>query len=126
MDRMSKQIADFWSRGTRNDGGCLEWNGALNTCGYGVLRFAGRIVLAHRLAYRLTHPDWRPHQGRRPYVLHRCDNRRCFEPSHLMAGSHEENMRQMKARGRSRRSRQWKNYGEPRDILVFRSHYDCP
>lgn len=34
-------------------------------------------------------------------VCHHCDNRACFEISHLYVGSHTDNMRDMASRGRS-------------------------
>jgi hypothetical protein len=34
------------------------------------------------------------------YVLHRCDNRRCCNPSHLFVGTQQDNMDDMLAKGR--------------------------
>jgi hypothetical protein len=41
------------------------------------------------------------------FVLHTCDNRGCINPDHLYAGTHQENMRDVVIRGRSKGHR-WK------------------
>ena len=46
--------ADAWRRVRARcvwDGDCLIWQGALNGCGYGVIRVNGRNVRVHRIAY---------------------------------------------------------------------------
>lgn len=69
--------------------GCRIWTGATDSCGYGRLRWKGKIVKAHRLA-------WESHFGPIPdgmEVCHRCDTPPCDEPSHLFLGTHLENHR---------------------------------
>lgn len=81
--------------------GCWEWTGSINpVTGYGQLSawVDGKRTLftAHRAAYLAVHaliPDGM-------HILHSCDNRACFNPSHLRAGSHRENMGDMISKGR--------------------------
>jgi hypothetical protein len=78
---------------------CWEWDGALQTAGYG---FFGGSELAHRLVYRLI-------VGEIPegmHVLHSCDNPPCCNPRHLWIGSNRDNrvdaMRKGRPQGRPR------------------------
>jgi hypothetical protein len=67
-------------------GDCWNWLGSTNRHGYGDLR-SGPIRAVHRLS-------WVVHNGAIPSglcVLHKCDNPRCFNPSHLFLGTHAEN-----------------------------------
>ena len=54
-----------------------------------------RIVGAHRAAFFLLHGRWPVGDA-----LHNCDRPICFNPHHLRDGSHTDNMRDMKAKGR--------------------------
>lgn len=68
----------FWSRVIKTTG-CWEWTGSKTSGGYGNVRFQGRNVYAHRLAYTL-------HRGAIPDGLvidHLCRNRSCVRPDHL-------------------------------------------
>lgn len=76
--------------------GCLEWTGATGSHGYGVLNVGGAIVSVHRLAYELAFGAIEPDS----FVCHRCDNKRCIEPTHLFAGTPGDNARDMTAKGR--------------------------
>lgn len=89
----------FFSRvATANVNGCCLWLGRPTSGGYGILFFDGQYRRAHIVAFFLA-------TGRWPslFVLHSCDVRACVSPDHLREGSHQENMADMKARGRAPR-----------------------
>lgn len=78
---------------------CKEWQGKKTASGYGVTYIGGGMRYAHREAYAA-------HVGIAyseivGEVRHKCDNRGCYEPEHLEAGSHADNMRDMRERGRA-------------------------
>lgn len=82
--------------------GCHVWIGAIGNSGYGKLGIGGaggKTVSAHRLSFEhVAGPI--PHGQ---FVLHRCDDTRCVNPTHLFLGTHTDNMRDMRAKGRARR-----------------------
>lgn len=89
----------FWSRVKKTDN-CWIWIGDKTPEGYGRLRVCGKSVLTHRYSYEL-------HHGPIPedkFVLHSCpegDRPDCVNPEHLRLGTHIDNMRDMRERGRA-------------------------
>jgi hypothetical protein len=75
--------------------GCLEWQGCLIS-GYASARVGGKPTRLHR-AIEEHH---RGPLGPGEQALHRCDNRRCLEESHLFRGTHEINHLDKIAKGR--------------------------
>lgn len=76
---------------------CWYWTGCLSSIGYGLC-----LALGENVAHRVS---WVLHHGRIPdglNVLHKCDVRNCVNPGHLFLGTHQENMRDMMAKGRWR------------------------
>lgn len=90
----------FWAKVRKGDD-CWEWTAAIADTGYGIITIVdGNSGAAHRLSYEF-------HFGPIPdglCVMHKCDNRKCVRPDHLMLGTTADNNRDMTEKGR-RRSR---------------------
>lgn len=80
-----------------DENGCWLWQGHVRKNGYCRTTVRRKPVYVHRLAYKLA-------KGRMPPshldVRHDCDNRRCCNPDHLIAGTRLANMLDAKAKGR--------------------------
>ena len=82
--------------GEKDEKGCMLWTMSKDKNGYGQVAVAGKVLKTHRLAYELVN-------GAIPTgmcVRHKCDNPPCCNPEHLEVGTHAENMRDKKERGR--------------------------
>jgi hypothetical protein len=81
----------------RSDTECWEWLSGKDTGGYGRFSHSGKGTKAHRFA-------WEDHFGESlgdRIVLHTCDNPLCCNPSHLKAGTYEENNKDRTQKGRT-------------------------
>jgi HNH endonuclease len=67
----------FWSLVDKTDS-CWIWKGPTAGAGYGVLRFQGERIYAHRFSYELYHRCEPEHT-----IDHLCRNRLCVNPTHL-------------------------------------------
>jgi hypothetical protein len=76
--------------------GCMEWQRYKNDKGYGAPIFERRHWQANRLAYVLAIGPIPPDL----FVLHRCDNPACCEPTHLFLGDNLTNILDMRAKKR--------------------------
>ena len=110
----------FWRRirrgcGPRRD--CWNWQGCLKhptrarrrgrlglaggrELPHGMVKWGGRKVGAHRVAYALANNKSLHEVG---LVGHSCDNPRCVNPAHLHESNHSKNLQEAWERGRRRR-----------------------
>jgi hypothetical protein len=76
--------------------GCWNFTGCLTSAGYGYVSYKSHKVTVHRLAAHL----WlRFDLDSDLCVLHRCDNKVCFNPKHLFIGTKADNAQDAIAKG---------------------------
>lgn len=100
-----KLLERYWAKvDRRGDDECWPWRGARTSGGYGQLssgstkRNRATLSLATHIALAI---DGKPRPSEEMVAMHQCDNPRCVNPRHLSWGTHDQNMADMLAKGRS-------------------------
>lgn len=99
MARAKKTLEErFWPKVNKTET-CWLWKAATHEFGYGLIGcpdVAGRTLRAHRVSYELfvgPIPDGMS-------VLHKCDVPACVNPAHLFVGTQQDNVDDMRGKGR--------------------------
>lgn len=95
----AKQTAkSFWAKVDivlEGEDSCWVWRGCCNNTGYGTVAWHGQVYTSHRVAAWLSglvgSPSAPKSTRAKTHVLHKCDNRRCCNPSHMFLGSYSDN-----------------------------------
>lgn len=91
LSALEKEDPGAWS-----DYPCLEWPFPRNRSGHAIVIANGKFIAVHRFAWSSVNGDIPAGLD----VRHQCDNPPCFRPSHLVVGTHLQNMRDRDIRGR--------------------------
>ncbi len=81
---------EFWSLvDVKGENECWLWKGSFKSNGYGNFHRKS----AHRVSYKIINCKF---PKERFEICHKCNNPKCVNPNHLYAGTHKENMQDMK------------------------------
>lgn len=94
-DRFFAKVDKTPGHGPRGE--CWLWTGAVLPDGYGHFKDEGTARPAHVVSYEIENG----HLPEGMNGLHECDFRACVNPAHIFAGTHQDNMDDMVAKGRS-------------------------
>jgi hypothetical protein len=99
--RKEKSLEYLLRLGKRNSNGCLEWQKASLPAGYGIISDGGEDYYVHRYVAWLV--GIIPKLNSVFQVLHTCDNKKCYEPTHLKKGTFSDNLNDAWSRGLRKR-----------------------
>lgn len=84
----------FWAKVVAVRSGCWHWTAGVGKSGYGIFKFKGKSLSAHRVAFELTNGRIKAVPGYHGTVVrHTCRNRLCVNPAHLKLGTVGDNNR---------------------------------
>jgi len=90
-------VERFWDHvDIKSQEECWEWKSSLDGKKYGQFAINQKQYRSHRISWELT-------CGKIPNglcVLHKCDNSKCVNPSHLFLGTQKDNIQDMARKGR--------------------------
>lgn len=80
-------LRNILEQNSKNSGSCIEWTGKTNKNGYGHFRAFKKSWSPHRASFLVNYgeiPDGL-------YICHKCNNKKCINPSHIYAGTAKDN-----------------------------------
>lgn len=75
------------------NGDCWKWKGSKDRTGYGSISNNNKTLKAHRVSYILHNEEF----DAALTILHKCNNRLCVNPNHLILGDKKIKLSQQKA-----------------------------
>lgn len=102
--------------------GCWNWSKSKTAYGYGIIKVAGKVELAHRVSFSIFKGPLTL-----PCVCHICDNPSCINPDHLFNGTNLDNIHDKVSKGRQGRAGQRKGEKHSlaklteQDVLLIRA-----
>ena len=99
LSDIEKAAVRFWRKvDKRGPDECWPWIASIDGHDYGSFRINQKTITAHRCAFLLSGGAL---TEKKNCVMHTCDNRRCCNPAHLLAGSVQDNNHDKAKKGRS-------------------------
>lgn len=103
MPPLLKDRRRFWSKVNKSGPlhpvlktRCWLWMASCDTIGYGQFSFLSKSFPAHRFCWWITNGPIPPDME----ICHHCDVRSCVNPAHLFMGTHADNLRDCRDKGR--------------------------
>jgi len=97
-----QRLFEILKRGKFTKNNCFEWTGGCDKDGYGIASYTPeknkrKSWKVHRLIYFLTYGEI----PKELWVLHKCDNTKCFNLKHLFLGTPSDNSQDREKKARS-------------------------